>query len=115
LKQTAITKKMHQAALLWNYFVGRRFALLALILAFTLFGCIASLQSGLTVDDARNSLHYVYFNKFGRFLDIDLSLRDRLLGNISTRACTSTAERIALYDRPELFVHRSRRPLSAIH
>lgn len=43
---------MHQAALLWNHFVGRRFALLALILAFTLFGCIASLQSGLTVDDA---------------------------------------------------------------
>jgi hypothetical protein len=52
-------------------FCRKKICLLALILAFTLFGCIASLQSGLTVDDARNSLHCVYFNEFGRFLDID--------------------------------------------
>jgi len=43
---------MHKAGLRWDRFVGRRPLLTLLLLLFTLFGCVASLQSGLTVDDA---------------------------------------------------------------
>src|SRR5260370_11515745 len=43
---------MHKAVLFWNHFVGRRLLLPLLLFVFTLFGCITSLQSGLTVDDA---------------------------------------------------------------
>ena len=36
----------------WNHFAGKRLILPLLLIVFTFVGCIASLQSGLTIDDA---------------------------------------------------------------
>jgi uncharacterized membrane protein YqgA involved in biofilm formation len=47
-----ITRKVQKPVLSSNRSVGSKLVAPLLLFAFTIFGCMASLQSGLTVDDA---------------------------------------------------------------
>jgi hypothetical protein len=88
------------------YLVSRKLVLVAAVLTVGIF----------CWDQARlYPYQYVYFNEFGRFLDID-SLFETDYWGISAREHARVLQADSRFmTRPDLFVRRSSRPLPAVH